>query len=104
MRMRRRQQDIGELSYLGLGELEALRVGSEVRVKRFALLFTGVVVWLGPVPPLRNGRRIARNEAGETTPDVGARRVKVRLQLIRRTREVEVQARELIRAVQGDGR
>ncbi len=91
---------VGELSYLGLGELEALQVGSLVRVKRYGLLFSGEIERLGPVPPQRDGRRVTRDLKGRTTPDLGARRVWVRILLIGRTRVVELRARDLIRAVQ----
>jgi hypothetical protein len=94
---------IGELSYLGLGELEALQAGDRVRVKRYGLLFPGEVVSLGPVPPVRDGRRVVRDLKNRTTPDLGARRVRVRLQMSGREREVEVRARDLIRAASGRG-
>ncbi len=97
-------EPIGEPSYLSLGELEALRAGDAVRVKRYGLLFAGEIVSMGPVPPVRDGRRVVRDLKNRTTPDLGARRVRVRLQMAGRTREVEVRARDLIRAAVGEVR
>lgn len=91
---------VGELSHLGLGELEALKPGAAVRVRRFGCLVVAEVVSLGAVPPLRQGRRVLRDVHNRTTPDVGARRVRVRLSLAggRRARVIEVKARDLLSA------
>jgi hypothetical protein len=77
-------------------ELEGLQVGQRVRVHRYGRRVAGEVVSVGPVPPLRDGRRVVRDVHNQTTPDVGARKVVVRLQLVGRTRDVEVRALELI--------
>ena len=89
---------IGEPNYFGPGELEALYAGQRVRVSRYGRVVAGEIVRLWAVPPMRDGRRVVRDVHDQTTPDVGARRVLVRVQLVGRTRDVEVKARDLIRA------
>lgn len=82
-------------------ELETLQVGQRVRVHRYGRRVAGEVVRVGPVPPLRDGRRVVRDVHNQTTPDVTSRKVLVRLQLVGRTRDVEVRALDLIREPRG---
>lgn len=84
--------------HFSLFELAALQVGQRVRVVRLGRVVAGEIVRLGPVPPLRDGRRVVRDLSNHTMPDAGSRKVSVRLQLADgRTRCVEKKGRELLR-------
>lgn len=86
------------LNHFSLFELAALQVGQRVRVVRLGRVVAGEIVRLGPVPPLRDGRRVVRDLSNHTMPDAASRRVVVRVQLVGgRTRDVEKKGRELLR-------